>query len=106
MRAAAILLPLLLAACGDRSCPVLLVNASGQAVEQVYLARQGSEGWGPDLVAPGELAPGAGLPLRLAAEGRYRLRAVWANGRAAEMPGIEACAVTRLTLGDGTLRAE
>ncbi|MFZ4409225.1 MAG: hypothetical protein ACOYOH_17930 [Paracraurococcus sp.] len=101
-------LALLLGACGggDRSCPAVLANASGQAVEQFYVARQGAEGWGADLLPGRELSPGATLPFRFPAEGNYGLRAVWTNGRAAEMQGVEACRATRVTLRDGSMQAE
>lgn len=99
---------LLLGACGggDRGCPTVLLNASGQALEQFYLAREGSEGWGADLLPDRDLSPGASLPFRFPAEGRYGLRAVWVNGRAAEMQGVEACRATRITLRDGSMQAE
>jgi hypothetical protein len=103
-------LPLLLlaAACagGGRGCPAVLVNASQLPVEQFYLARAGAEGWGTDLVAAAELAPGATLPVRFEGEGRYGLRAVWANGRAVEMQNIEGCRVARITVRDDALQVE
>ena len=101
------LLPLL-AACGggERGCPGVLANASGQPIEQFYLAREGLEGWGADLLPAGDLAPGASLPFRFPAEGRYGLRAIWVNGRAAEMQGVEACRTTRVTVRDGSMQAE
>ncbi|WP_380067785.1 hypothetical protein [Dankookia sp. GCM10030260] len=97
----------LLAACGgDRGCPAVLANASGQALEQFYVARPGNEGWGADLLPGRELPPGASLPFRFPAEGNYGLRAVWTNGRAVEMRGVEACRTTRVTLRDGSMQAE
>jgi hypothetical protein len=102
----------LLTACGgDRGCPAVLANASGQAIEQVYLAREGVAregigGWGDDLLPDHDLPPGGSLAFRFPAEGRYGLRAVWVNGRAAEMQGVEACRTSRVTVRDGSMQAE
>ncbi|TDH60040.1 hypothetical protein E2C06_24135 [Dankookia rubra] len=98
----------LLGACGgsDRGCPGVLANASGQPLEQFYLAHEGAGGWGEDLLPDRDLPPGASLPFRFPAEGHYGLRAVWTNGRAAEMQGVEACRTTRVTLRDGSMQAE
>ena len=109
MRALAFLaLPLLLAGCGggERGCPGVLANASGDAIEQFYVARQGAEGWGADLLPDRELPPGASLPFRFPADGKYGLRAVWTNGRAVEMQEIEGCRTGRLTVRDGSMQAE
>lgn len=102
-----LLLLLPLAACGGggRGCSATLANASGQPIEQVYLARAG-EAWGRDLVAPGEVPPGGTLPLRFAVEGSHAVRVVWANGRAAELQGVEACRMARITVRDAELQAE
>jgi hypothetical protein len=102
----AVLLPLAACVGSDRGCPGVLANASSQAIEQVYLARQGVEGWGADLLPDRELPPGASLPFRFPAQGNYGMRAVWTSGRAAEMQGIEACRATRLTVRDGSMQAE
>jgi hypothetical protein len=97
----------LLGACGgDRGCASVLANASDQAIEQFYVAKPGTEGWGADLIAGRELPPGASLPFRFPADGTYGLRAVWTSGRAVEMQGIEACRTTRLTVRDGSMQAE
>ena len=53
-----------------------------------------------------DLAPGASLPFRFPAQGRYGLRAVWVDGRAAEMQGVEACRTGRVTVRDGSMQAE
>ncbi len=105
-----VLAPLLLlpvAACGGggRGCSATLANASGQPIEQVYLARAGNA-WGRDLVAPGEVPPGGTLPLRFGTEGSHGVRVVWANGRAAELQGVNACRMTRVTVRDAELQAE
>jgi hypothetical protein len=92
--------------CGPRE--VALVNASAAPVEQIYLGTGAPSGWGTDLLRPrgADLPSGAALPLRLPGAGPHAIRAVWADGRAAELGGVDGCATTRITLTDTTLRAE
>jgi hypothetical protein len=107
MRALPLFAVLLLAACGgDRGCPAVLANASGQAIEQFYLAREAAGGWGADLLPDRDLPPGGSLNFRFPAEGRYGVRAIWVDGRAAEMQGVEACRTSRVTVRDGSMQAE
>jgi hypothetical protein len=84
--------------------PVQVTNASGQAVEQLYLGAPGA--WGRDLLAGNELAPRAVLNLPRPGEGRFNLRLVWVNGRAAEFPNLDGCITTRVELGDAGMRAQ
>ncbi|MDO9710166.1 hypothetical protein [Paracraurococcus lichenis] len=100
------LLPLLAACAGDRSCGAVLANASGQPIEQFFLAPPGAGAWGADLLAAGELPPGGTLPFRVPGKGRYGIRAVWTDGRAVETQGVEACRITRVTIRDTALRME
>ncbi|MBK1657754.1 hypothetical protein [Paracraurococcus ruber] len=100
-----VVLPLLVGCATGGGCETVLANASGRVVEQVYLARAG-EAWGRDLAAPGQVAPGGTLPLRFAGQGSHALRIVWADGRAAEMPAVEACKVQRITVRDTELVGE
>ncbi|WP_431271495.1 hypothetical protein [Dankookia sp. P2] len=60
----------------------------------------------PTCCLTATLPPGASLPFRFPVEGRYGMRAVWTNGRAAEMQGVEACRTARVTLRDGSMQAE
>jgi hypothetical protein len=89
--------------CGPRD--VALRNASALAVEQAYGGSGASGGWGAELLGPAELPPGASRSIRLPA-GAQAVRLVWVNGRAAELGGIDPCAISGLTLTDTTLRAE
>ncbi|MDN3564918.1 hypothetical protein QWZ14_11150 [Paeniroseomonas aquatica] len=87
-----------------------LENASGAAVEQLYLAPAGAD-WGADLIGPdflgrGELPSGGIAPLPFPDAGPFALRVVWADGRAAEMQGLDGCAIQRVTLLPAGLRAE
>jgi hypothetical protein len=100
------LLPLLAACAGDRGCPGVLANASSQPIEQFYVAKPGTEGWGPDLMSGRELPPGESRPFRFPVDGTYGLRAIWTSGRAVEMQAVEACRTTRVTIRDGSIQAE
>jgi hypothetical protein len=105
--AASCLLAALLGGCaGSGGCGAVLANASAQPVEQFYLAPAGTAGWGADLLSVGSLPSGATMPIRFAARGAYGVRAVWANGRAAEMQGVDGCRTTRITIRDASLLAE
>ena len=84
--------------------PVQVTNASSQAVEQLYLGAPGA--WGRDLLAGSELAPRAALNLPRPGEGRFNLRLVWVNGRAAEFPNLDGCITTRVELADTGMRAQ
>ncbi|MDB5374387.1 MAG: hypothetical protein JWP04_3029 [Belnapia sp.] len=92
------------AGCGPAEAQV--ANASAMAVEQFYLAPMG-EAWGADRFDQAGLAAGASRPVRLAGgAGPLAMRVVWADGRAAELPGIDGCTSRRLLILDGGLRAE
>ena len=116
-RLAALASLVLLAACAGgsprpqqaerRECstaPVQVINTSSQAVEQLYLGAPGARG--QDLLAGGELAPRAALALPRPGNGRFNLRLVWVNGRAAEFPNLDGCITTRVELGDTGMRAQ
>lgn len=92
------------AACGPRE--VQVVNASSLAIEQLYLGSGEPSGWGADLLIRGPLPPGAAIGLSLPGPAAQALRAVWVNGRAAEIAGLDACVVRRITVQDAAIRAE
>lgn len=102
---------LLLAACGapgPAGCgarEVTLRNASALPIEQAYGGDGTPGGWGAELLGPTDLAPGARRTLRLPARAQA-VRLVWANGRAAELHGVDLCGVASLTLTDQVLRPE
>jgi len=81
---------------------VRLTNAGPLAVEQAYFGTPAD--WGPDLLAPATLAPGAAAVLRAGAAPRS-LRVVFVNGRAGELPGLDACATPEVTVTPAGLRA-
>ena len=89
--------------CGARE--VMLRNASGVAIEQAYGGSGAAAGWGAELLGPTPLPAGAGRTIRLPA-GAQAVRLVWVNGRAAELAGVDLCAISTLTLTDAALRAD
>jgi hypothetical protein len=89
--------------CGPRDAT--LTNASSLPVEQLYFG-SATTGWGEDLLARGPLPSRGSLGLRLPGPGSHSLRAVWTNGRAAELTGVDGCTTTRITVLDSALRAE
>ena len=107
-----ILLPLLLAGllggcAGGAGCGAVLANASERPVEQFYLAPAGHPpAWGANQLAERELPPGASLPIRIPGRGSFGMRAVWADGQAAELAGLAGCGNRRVTVTEGGLRAE
>jgi hypothetical protein len=93
---------------GGRDCrggPAQVVNASSQAVEQLYLGADPAEP-GADRLGPAGLPPRASLTLDRPPGPRLALRVVWVNGRAAEFASTEACGLNRVTIMDGGIRAE
>jgi hypothetical protein len=114
----ALLLLVALAACGPAGLQpgrlgcggtreVALVNASSLPVEQLYLGNGRPDGWGRDLLGQASPLPSQrSLALRLPGARGQAVRAVWVNGRAAEIGGLDGCGVQRIVVTDGAMRAE
>ena len=90
--------------CGTREAR--LANASATPLEQAYATREGEVASGDNQLGQADLAPGATGALRFPGTGRYRLRVVWADGRAVELPDLDGCAVRRVTVTEDGMRAE
>jgi len=88
--------------CGGR---VELRNTASVTVEQAYISDGGHADWGPDLLAPGTLPPG-GVQQVTARPGSSSVRIVFANGRAAEMAGMDVCATPILLIQQNALLAQ
>ena len=106
MRGALLLLPLLAGCAGGAGDMVATLGCSGElrlrnqgpmTVEQAFVSARGPGDWGPDLLAPGTLPPGAERVVR-GTPGRNAVRIVFANGRAAEMPALDVCANPNLAI--------
>lgn len=113
MRAALLLLPLLAGCAGAGGDTVASLGCSGElrlrnqgpmTVEQVFVSPRGPAQWGPDLLAPGTLQPGAEQVVR-GGPGRNAVRIVFANGRAAEMLALDVCANPNLSISPTGLLA-
>ena len=89
-------------ACQPRRMEV--ANLAAKPVEQLYYGAPGA--WGEDLLRGADLAPGAGRDVTLPGVGGFTLRAVWADGRAVELNGLDPCRNTRIVLADGSIRAD
>jgi hypothetical protein len=110
-----LLLPLLAAACAGRdagspaatlgcSGEVRLRNVGNMAVEQAFFSAAGPGNWGPDLLTAGDIPPG-GARAVMATPGRNAVRIVFANGRAAEMPAMDVCTTSTLSIAPTELIA-
>ncbi|WP_376088322.1 hypothetical protein ACE7GA_15910 [Roseomonas sp. CCTCC AB2023176] len=80
-------------------------NASSLRVDQLYFSHSSLGGWGSDQLGQSVLPPGRTVSYRAANTGRYDFRVVWANGRAAELRGVNVCAASQITVTNGGLRA-
>ena len=100
-----------LAACAGRAGPTSCqprrmeaANTAARPVEQLYYGAPGR--WGEDLLRGVEMAPGEVRSVTLPGIGGYTLRAVWADGRAIELGGLEPCRNTRIVMADGGIRTD
>ena len=106
----ALLLALLLAACaptGPSACqpkPLEVANTGDRPLEQLYYGAPGA--WGEDLLGGAEVAAGEARPVVMPGVGGLALRAVWADGRAIELRGLDPCRNARIVLTDRGVRAE
>jgi hypothetical protein len=82
-----------------------VVNASSGTVQALYFSHSSRSGWGTDQLGSGVLPPGRALNYRAANTGNYDFRAVWSNGRAAELMGVNVCRASVITITDRGLRA-
>jgi len=107
----ALSLAALLAACavqtGRPACQprrVEAANVAARPVEQLYYGAPGA--WGEDLLGGVEMAPGTARPVVLPGVGGYTLRAVWTDGRAIELRGLDPCRNSRIVMAEGGIRAD
>lgn len=101
----------LLAACvapaGQRVCGARrmeVANVAERPVEQLYYGAPGR--WGEDLLGGIEMASGAARSVVLPGIGGYTLRAVWTDGRAIELRGLDPCRNARIVMAEGAIRVD
>lgn len=101
----------MLAACavqtGRPACQprrVEVANVTSRAVEQLYYGGPGA--WGEDLLLGVEVPPGAVRSVVLPGVAGFTLRAVWTDGRAIELNGLDPCRNTRIVMAESSIRAD
>lgn len=82
------------------------VNRSSRTVMELYFDASSNPNWTRDELGNGVMQPGQARVFRAAYTGLYDFRAVWDNGRAAELRRVNICTTVRVTLTDNGLRAE
>jgi hypothetical protein len=82
-----------------------VVNNSSGTVAQLFFSHSSLSGWGADQLGASVLQPGRVVNFRAANAGNYDFRAVWGNGRAAELMRVNICAATQITITDRGLIA-
>lgn len=82
-----------------------MANLAGRPVEQLYFG-DGLGGWGEDLLEGVEMAPGTARSVLLPGVAGPTLRAVWTDGRAIELRGLDPCSNRRIVLSDNSIRAD
>ncbi|WP_137180194.1 hypothetical protein [Roseomonas sp. AR75] len=80
-------------------------NQSSVTVAQLFFSHSSRNGWGTDQLGQSVLAPGRYVNYRAANTGNYDFRVVWANGRAAEIRGVNVCRASRITVTNSGLIA-
>ena len=81
-----------------------VANAAARPVEQLYYGGPGA--WGEDLLGGLEMAPGEARAVVLPGIVGPTLRAVWTDGRAIELRGLDPCRNTRIVMAEGVIRAD
>jgi hypothetical protein len=111
MRGLSLLLMGALVACATPQMPsgprcegVLQVsNGASLAVEQLYISPAAPSDWGRDRLAPNTLLPGGTFETRTTSEPQS-VRAVFVDGSAVELTGMDVCATPRLLIGPRSLQ--
>jgi hypothetical protein len=82
-----------------------VANVAARPVEQLYYGG-GPGGWGEDLLGGVEMAPGTTRAVLLPGVAGPTLRAVWTDGRAIELSGLDPCRNKRIVLAENSIRAD
>jgi hypothetical protein len=79
-------------------------NAAALPVEQLYYGAPGA--WGEDLLGGAGMAAGEARPVVLPGVAGFTLRAVWTDGHAIELRGLDPCRNTRIVMAESVIRAD
>ena len=82
-----------------------VANASSLTVRSIYFSPSSQRSFGVDQLGANVLPPGRLVTYRAANASRYDFRVVWMNGRSADLYGVNVCALSRVTVTNGGLRA-
>lgn len=82
-----------------------VANNSSGTVERLYFSHSSLGAWGADQLGTLVLPAGRFMDYRAANAGNYDFRVVWANGRAAQLMGVNICRASRITVTDRGLFA-
>lgn len=82
-----------------------VVNNSSGTVERLYFSHSSLGSWGADQLGTSVLPPGRFVNYRAANTGNYDFRVIWANGRRAELMGVNVCRASQITVTDRGLFA-
>ena len=92
---------------GQPTCQARRLEAANTAalpVEQLYYGAPGA--WGEDLLRGVEMAPGTARFVTLPGVSGPTLRAVWTDGRAIELHGLDPCRNVRIVMEESGIRAD
>jgi len=81
------------------------VNRSSNTVGQLFFGSSARTVWDSDMLGSNVLPPGRQMNFRARNTGNYDFRVVWANGRVAELRGVNICRASQIIVTDGGLRA-
>lgn len=86
---------------------VTVVNEAARPVQEIFIRRSGSPGWGADLLGEAVLRPGESLAVMPAGGAPVDVMVMLADGTARALWRVNGCAVRRVTLTPAlALRAE
>jgi hypothetical protein len=82
-----------------------VVNQSSGTVGQFFFSHSSLSSFGADQLGSSVLPPGRAVNYRAANAGNYDFRAVWTNGRRADLMGVNICRASQITVTDRGLIA-
>jgi len=92
---------------GLAAAELVIVNSSGKAIHELYIAPRGDRTWGPDRLRgkqPAMIAGGQTMTVADLAPGAYQLMLVDADGAECEIESVDLMVSYRLDLTSRALR--